>query len=300
MEPRRSIEATGESIQEAIDNGLAELGAAPHEVIVEVLEEPSRGVFGLGARLAKVRLQLLITRPSAPPPAPPKAASPEQSKRREDRPRRERDNRPRRDEQRQERPARPPKRDKPADEAYMEGHEDDSLPIPDSGEEVPETEITEEVKVARAVLSELLTKMSVEGHIAVRRVETTREGDRDRESAPWLLNVTGRDLNNLIGRRGETLASLQYITRLIASRQLQRRANVIIDVDGYKSRRSQMLRGLALRMADQAIQQKRVISLEPMPPHERRIIHLTLREHEQVTTRSVGEGDGRKVTIVPK
>jgi spoIIIJ-associated protein len=295
MEPRRSIEATGESIQEAIDNGLAELGAAPHEVIVEVLEEPSRGVFGLGARLAKVRLQLLITRPTAPPPAPPKAASPEQPKRREDRPRRERENRPPREDR-----APRQRRETPSDEAYMEGHEDDSLPIPDTGEEVPEIEITEEVKVARAVLSELLTKMSVEGHIAVRRVETTREGDRDRESAPWLLNVTGRDLNNLIGRRGETLASLQYITRLIASRQLQRRANVIIDVDGYKSRRSQMLRGLALRMADQAIQQKRVISLEPMPPHERRIIHLTLREHEHVTTRSVGEGDGRKVTIVPK
>jgi spoIIIJ-associated protein len=182
----------------------------------------------------------------------------------------------------------------------MEGHEDDSLPIPDSGEEVPESELSDEVKVARDVLAELLEKMSVKGHIAVRRVESTREDDRDKEGAPWLLNVTGTDLNALIGRRGETLASLQYITRLISSRQLQRRANIIIDVESYKSRRSQMLRGLALRMADQAVQQKRTVALEPMPPHERRIIHLTLREREDVSTRSVGEGDARKVTIVPK
>ncbi len=294
MEPRRSIEATGETIQAAIDKGLAELGAAPHEVIVEVLEEPSRGVFGLGAREAKVRLQLLITRPTAPPPAPPApphpAAQPQQSKRREERPPRP---------PRAERPQQQQK-SAPSNEAYMEGHEDDSLPLPDTGEEIAESEITEEVRVAREVLSELLTKMSVEGHIAVRRIESTRENDRERDSAPWLLNITGRDLNALIGRRGETLASLQYITRLIASRQLQRRANVIIDVDGYKSRRSQMLRGLALRMADQVIEQKRSIALEPMPPHERRIIHLTLREHAEVTTRSVGEGDARKVTIVPK
>ena len=296
MEPRRSIETTGDSIQEAIDKGLAELGAAPHEVIVEVLEEPSRGVFGIGAHPARVRLQLLITRPVAPPtppPAPARAATP---------PAQQQQPKRNRDDDRAPRQQRPPRqqRNEPSHEAYMEGHEDDSLPLPDTGEEIPEAEITEEVKVAREVLSELLTKMSVEGHIAVRRIESTRESERDRESAPWLLIVTGRDLNGLIGRRGETLASLQYITRLIASRQLQRRANVIIDVDGYKSRRSQMLRGLALRMADQALQQKRTIALEPMPPHERRIIHLTLREHTEVVTRSVGEGDGRKVTIVPK
>jgi spoIIIJ-associated protein len=288
MEPRRSIETTGESIQEAIDKGLAELGAAPNEVIVEVLEEPSRGVFGIGARPARVRLQVLITRPTAPPPTPPKP--PQQQKRYEDRPPRPK---------REERAPHPPKAPA-AEETYMEGHEDDSLPIPDSGEEVPESELSDEVKVARDVLAELLEKMSVKGHIAVRRVESTREDDRDKEGAPWLLNVTGTDLNALIGRRGETLASLQYITRLISSRQLQRRANIIIDVESYKSRRSQMLRGLALRMADQAVQQKRTVALEPMPPHERRIIHLTLREREDVSTRSVGEGDARKVTIVPK
>ena len=83
-------------------------------------------------------------------------------------------------------------------------------------------------------------------------------------------------------------------------RELQRRANVIVDVDGYKARRANMLKGLAQRMADQAIEKERTVTLEPMPPHERRIIHLALRDREDVETRSVGEGVGRKVTIVPK
>jgi spoIIIJ-associated protein len=104
----------------------------------------------------------------------------------------------------------------------------------------------------------------------------------------------------LIGRRGETLTALQYITRLIASRELQRRANIVLDVEGYKSRREQMLRRLANRMADQAIQLGRTVSLEPMPPYERRIVHLALRDHPEVTTQSVGEGDRRKVTIIPR
>jgi spoIIIJ-associated protein len=292
MEPKRSIETTGDSIQEAIEKGLAELGASPNEVIIEVLDEPSRGVFGLGARPARVRLQVIITRP----PKPVESPKPEVSQTAESsQPQKRRENR----EPRKPRPPKPV----PAQsvESYMEDQEDDgALPITEA-EEVPESEIVEDVAVAREVLAELLQKMAVTARISVRRVEVTRdERSREGEAAPWLLNVTGSELNVLIGRRGETLTALQYVTRLISSRKLQRRANVIIDVDGYKMRRSQMLRGLANRMADQAVEQRRTISLEPMPPHERRIIHLTLRERADVSTKSIGEGDARKVTIVPR
>jgi spoIIIJ-associated protein len=138
--------------------------------------------------------------------------------------------------------------------------------------------------------------MDVEATIEIEQTDSSRPG----ESAPWLLNVSGSDMNALIGRRGETLGALQYITRLIASRKLQRRANIIVDIDGYKSRRSQQLRKLANRMADQALEQARMVTLEPMPPHERRIIHMALRNRDDVVTNSIGEGDSRKVTIVPK
>ena len=104
----------------------------------------------------------------------------------------------------------------------------------------------------------------------------------------------------MIGRRGETLNALQYITRLIVSRELQRRVNIVLDVEGYKLRREASLQRLARNMADQARKLGRVMSLEPMPPNERRIIHITLRDDQTVRTESVGMGNRRKVTIIPE
>jgi spoIIIJ-associated protein len=115
-----------------------------------------------------------------------------------------------------------------------------------------------------------------------------------------VLDVQGDDLDPLIGRRGETLAALQYIARLILSKQFGRNVDLVVDVQGHKQRREDQLRRMARRMAEQAAERQRVMSLEPMPANERRIIHLELREHPDVTTESVGDGDRRKVTIIPK
>jgi spoIIIJ-associated protein len=117
---------------------------------------------------------------------------------------------------------------------------------------------------------------------------------------PILLDVKGDNLGILIGRQGETLRDLQYITRLIVSRRLQRWANVVVDVEGYKRRRQRTLAELAERMAKRVITEGRSVTLEPMPPHERRIVHMALRDHESVWTESTGEGNRRKVVILPK
>jgi spoIIIJ-associated protein len=126
---------------------------------------------------------------------------------------------------------------------------------------------------------------------------TAEEPDQPR---PLLVDVHGDDLSLLIGRKGETLVALQYIVRLIAARRLGDQAPIIIDVQGYRARRERQLRSMARRMAQQATERNRVMSLEPMPPSERRIIHMELRNHPKVYTESVGEGDHRKVTIVPR
>jgi spoIIIJ-associated protein len=105
-------------------------------------------------------------------------------------------------------------------------------------------------------------------------------------------------LGVLIGRRGETLGALQYLTRLIVSSQAHRGVNLVVDVEGYKARREQQLRQLALRMAERVASTRKPIALEPMPPYERRIVHLTLRDHPVVTTESVGRDEDRKVTII--
>ena len=154
-----------------------------------------------------------------------------------------------------------------------------------------------EVEVAVAVVQDLLSRMQIDAQIAVNRAEASDANDG---SPPWILDILGRDLGVLIGRHGETLDALQYIARLIISRELQARANIVLDVEGYKTRREVSLHKLAHNMAAQAREMGRTMNLEPMPPNERRIIHIALRDDPTVTTESIGEGDKRRVTIIPR
>jgi len=112
--------------------------------------------------------------------------------------------------------------------------------------------------------------------------------------------VRGEDLGILIGRRGQTLASLQYMVRLIVGHQAQAGLPIIVDIEGYKQRRYEALRELAWRIAEQVKVSKSPFSLEPMPAFERRIIHITLADSPDVTTESTGFGEVRKVVIKPK
>jgi len=148
--------------------------------------------------------------------------------------------------------------------------------------------------VAKETLERLLRGMGIEARVSLRLLDSP-EG-----SNPIALDITGQNLGILIGRRGETLRALQYITRLIVNRRLHQWAEIIVDVEGYKKRRERSLTQLARRMADRATLLGQAVSLEPMPPHERRIIHLALRDHQKVTTESVGEGERRKVVIFPR
>ncbi|NLX09402.1 MAG: protein jag [Chloroflexi bacterium] len=262
MSETRSVETTASDIEAAIELGLEKLGVSRESVIVEILEEPTRGLLGLGARQARIRL----TTAAPPRPVPPiiQAAAITEPVEADD---------------------------------FEEEAEDEEAPASEVVMPTPasEDELDDDAQVGVATLQELLAKMHIDARVVVYR--STAE---DNEEVPWVLQIQGRDLGVLIGRRGETLAALQYITRLIASRDLQRRANIVLDVEGYKTRREQMLQRLAHRMADQAVQLGRTVTLEPMPPYERRIVHLTLRDHPNVTTQSVGEGEHRKVTIVPR
>jgi spoIIIJ-associated protein len=153
-----------------------------------------------------------------------------------------------------------------------------------------------ELEQARSTLQDLLEHMQVRAEV----VAGYGQKDPEAEGPVIVLDVRGDDLDPLIGRRGETLTALQYITRLILSKQFSRNVDLVVDVQGHKQRREEQLRRMARRMAEQAAERQRVMSLEPMPANERRIIHLELRDHPHVTTESIGDGDRRKVTIVPK
>jgi spoIIIJ-associated protein len=149
------------------------------------------------------------------------------------------------------------------------------------------------MQIARTVLEGLLEKMKVRAKVEASYIDN----QEDKDEPVLLLDIVGDDLSILIGRRSETLNALQYITNLIVGKELGHWVPLIVDVQGYRIRRERQLRQLARRMADQAMQSGRRQTLEPMPSNERRLIHLELRDHADVVTRSVGEEPYRKVTI---
>jgi spoIIIJ-associated protein len=153
-----------------------------------------------------------------------------------------------------------------------------------------------EVDLAIESLTQLLELMEIDCEVTLRAPETPGDG-LGRASA--VLDVDGDDLGLLIGRRGTTLAALQYIVNVMVNRKMDTRVLVNIDAEHYKRRREETLLGLARRMADHVRQTGRSVTLEPMPAAERRIVHLALAQDELVTTGSVGEGESRKVVIYP-
>lgn len=177
-------------------------------------------------------------------------------------------------------------------------------PREESQEEVfPEAEIelkaldSEEVELAANSLRTLLELMDINAEVSVREPETPADG---LGRATAVLDIEGDDLGLLIGRRGATLSALQYMVNVMVTRKLSSRVLVTVDVEHYHRRREESLRNLAMRMADRVRQSRRPITLEPMPAAERRIIHLTLVDNQNVQTLSVGQGDERKVVIRPR
>ena len=147
--------------------------------------------------------------------------------------------------------------------------------------------------MAKEVLENLLSLVEISASV---NLEAGGSGDQ----AVIALDIEGEDLGILIGRRGETLSSLQYLVNLIVGRRLKAGVGVVVDVAGYRQRRYESLRLLAQRLADQVRSTGSSVTLEPMPAAERRIIHLELKDDPYVTTQSIGQGEARKVAILSK
>ena len=154
------------------------------------------------------------------------------------------------------------------------------------------SEEPEEVSIARETINIILEKLMVNAQVSVK----LGESDENRVQ-PVLIDIQGNDLSFLIGRKAETIDALQYITGLIVGRELDRWVPLRIDVQNYRKRREDELKKLARRIADQVISTGRKQVLEPMPPNERRIIHIALKENPHVESESFGEEPRRKVTV---
>ncbi len=192
--------------------------------------------------------------------------------------------------------------DKPSVTAPVQKQEENTpvekKPVPQPKDEAKveakgKTEENPVLQLAQEVVTELLEKMHVQADVTAKLTPPSDEHDRQMV----LVEIQGRDLSILIGRRSETLNALQYITSLIVAKEHGEWIPLMIDVQGYRERRERQLRVLARRMAEQVVHTNRRLNMEPMPANERRVIHLELRDHELVETESVGEEPNRKVTI---
>lgn len=153
----------------------------------------------------------------------------------------------------------------------------------------------------RRILENILQRMSVEGYVNVQH--STVKGPQDELQHNITLDVEGLDeetVGLLIGRRGETLRSLQLLLNTLVQRHVGRWPQLVIDVGNYRQRRQESLEGLARRVAEQAHTTHQPQTLEPMPAYERRIIHMALRDDPYVYTESSGEGEARRITVYPK
>ncbi|HET6444684.1 MAG TPA: RNA-binding cell elongation regulator Jag/EloR [candidate division Zixibacteria bacterium] len=255
----QGVEISGADVEQAIAKGLAELGLERSDVNIEVIDSGSSGFLGIGSREATVKLTVVAGGGGMPSTG---AGQPE-----------------------------PSGGDEAAEEALVEPSHwsapDDDAPVATDGRK--------EEEVALEIVNNLLEKMQFE---ATTSLEQTEPDDLTGERL-WVIDITGQDLGMLIGTRGETLNALQHVARLMTGHSMKQRPRFIIDVEGYRARREQALSRLADRMATKVDMRGKPMTLEPMPPNERRIIHITLRDDERVRTESFGEGRQRKVRIYP-
>jgi spoIIIJ-associated protein len=268
-----SVEASGKSIEDAILQALARLGRNRNEVEITVLQEPSRGMRGMGSREARVRV---FVKPgmAAPPPVEIEDGEIDEAEEFAD-------------------------ADAYENEAYAEEDvEYEPLEIPTSPlkDLLPPDASIEEVAVE--ALRAILAHMGVRAVVEVK--EPLGQTEEEAEEEPLTLNIRSDDnqtLSLLIGRRGETLSSLQLLVNLTVNKQTGVREHIIVDAERYRERREHNLRSMAVRIADQVRRSGMPVMLEAMPPNERRIIHMALAESGDISTESTGEGDQRRVVV---
>lgn len=262
MNQRTTLEIIAPTVEEAIAQGLAELGLTADAVSVEVLDAGTKGFFGLGRTQVRVRL----TVNPAPGEVDLKTESAEVS-----------------------RPEAAPVEKK----AETSGSQ--APAAQGSGEPEARPEHDALLDRTESVISKILHLLNLQAQVSAHYASTERDGRQNIH-----VDIRGNDLSVLIGRRSETLSAFQYIASLIVGKEEQQFVQLTVDVEGYRDRREKQLIQMAKRMADQVAKSGRRQTLEPMPSAERRIIHIALRDHPEVKTESTGEEPYRKVMILPK
>ena len=295
-------EKYGMDVDEAVRLALDELGLTEDQVMVTVLEESSKGFLGLGSKLAKVRVERIPELDDEKDISQAEAISQEEKKKETAKATHDfrKKNRAQNNEQPSTKPAKKDgNKNKRNDGNRNQNHRDrdrdrdKEIEIDISGKESIaepiENLVPDPDSDAAKFLTEVLEKMNL-----VVEVESFKNDEC------LFLEVKGQDSRMVIGKRGQTLDSLQYLTNLVSNKGLEEYKRVIIDVEGYRSRREKTLEQLAVKLAKKVLRTGRSTKLEPMNPYERKVIHATLQQVNGVSTRSEGEEPYRRVIIEKK
>ena len=273
-------EKWGVDVEEAVKLALIDLKLSRDEVEVTILEEPSKGFFGIGSKLAKVRVEKKKELKEEPVPETVKEKPAHQEdkaeKRREESHTKEnkhnKKNRNRKDNRKENKSSE--KKD-----AYVES----SLNI----EIVDKNELKYvEEHEALDFLKDITEKMGLSLAFDVKVGEDV-----------VYIEMSGKDSGTVIGKRGQTLDAIQYLTSLVLNKEKEKYIKVVVDAENYRAKRQKTLEQLANRLAAKVIKTKRYVRLEPMNPYERKIIHATLQNNPEINTRSEGEEPYRRVVI---
>lgn len=279
-----TLEIIAPTVEEALQQGLSQLGLTADAVSVEVLDSGTKGLFGLGGRQVRVRLTVNSAHGEYQPGVDssvrdakgPSKASPRSN--RKSAPAKKTESAP---------------KAKEAKPRLEEKRSEGEAPVTVTKAERPDSD--QLLDTAEEVVSKLIHYLGMKAQVSANYSEAVIDDHRSIQ-----VDVRGDDLSALIGRHAETLTALQHIASLIVGKQTQQWVQLRIDVEGYRSRREKQIRQLANRMADQVTKTGRKVTMEPMTANERRVVHIELRGHPAVITESTGEDPYRKVVILPK
>lgn len=263
-------EKWGRDIEEAVNLALIDLNVDRDQVNVIVLEEPSKGFFGIGSKLAKVRVEKIVTEK-------------EQITEEKSNTKKQEKGLFQKKEDREEKIVR--KKEKQRKTQIKEKEEEKSINLKMNQEDLEELTESPALDFLKEVTERMGLDLSIKG---------MTNGDC------LFFDITGKDAGTIIGKRGQTLDSIQYLTSLVINKDSDRYIRVIIDAENYRQKREKTLEQLANRLADKVRRTGRSVRLEPMNPYERKIIHSTLQKNSSVTTRSEGEEPYRRVIIEQK
>jgi len=298
MTAKDSIEVSAATVDEAVDQALSELGATQDDVLIEVLSTPRSGLLGLGSRAARVRvsrrpIEGAHSKAQSPPPAPPRpprGQAPETSRGRPPEPSRSRaPEGPRTDRPRTRAPEPPRERRPEPQRSHAEqaiGPESEPAAADDDRQPA---NVEEQKREAIGILTQILELMGEKAEVVLTGV--------DAEAIE--IEIRGDGSGILIGRHGQTLDALEYLLNRLVSHKIKDAVSVVIDTEGYRARRNNQLERMALSMGERAKREHIKMTMEPMPPRDRRIVHLALKDDPLITTRSTGDGYMRVVEIVP-